>query len=321
MDFLKSIEIAQLALKHRPNKNQKQRIILILYSPLAEEAAVLINLAKKAKKNGVAIDVINIGARENLEKLQTFIENVNNADNSHLVHIDIGVASVADVVISSPITQVPGAAGGAEGGAGGAGDIGRVDPNMDPELAEAIRQSLEEQKQMLQAAEAKKEEKKQPVPSATTPASIPASAVPAAAAPANAPQTEDAFAGLSEEEIMQRAIMLSLEGKVDEAKEGQGDVQIPAVQQLAPMAPVSVSTGEKMEVKKQPEKKVDLEAELLKNKDFVSELIKGLPEMTEEDKQKVISSLGQQEQKKEQKKEEKKTGAEKMEDIKPEQKK
>eukprot|EP01022_Parablepharisma_sp_SALTPOND_P014827 TRINITY_DN205_c0_g5_i1.p7 TRINITY_DN205_c0_g5~~TRINITY_DN205_c0_g5_i1.p7 ORF type:complete len:208 (-),score=60.47 TRINITY_DN205_c0_g5_i1:1411-2034(-) len=186
----------------------------------------------------------------------------------------------------------------------------QIDPNMDPELAEAIRQSLEEQKQTLQAAEAKKEEKKQ-VPSQPEPE----------------PQPEDALAGLSEEEIMQRAIMLSLEGKAEDAKEGQGDAQVPAMEQTMPAGPISVPTGAKMEVKKQPGKEempVDLEAELLKNKDFVSELIKGLPEMSEEDKMKVISSLGQKEKKEEKKTEAKKeeeSKKESMEDIKEPEKK
>ena len=320
MDFTKTIEIAQLALKHRPNKNQKQRIIAIIYSPLAEEASVLTNLAKKAKKNGVAVDLINIGARENLEKLQSFIESVNNADNSHLVHIDIGAASVADVVISSPITQGAVPTGEAIGGAAAA-DMGRIDPNIDPELAEAIRQSLEEQKQMLQPAEPKAEEKKeaqqQPRPEAVQPAQA---------------QSDDAFAGLTEEEIMQRAIMLSLEGKQEEVKE-EPQPEVPAP--IRPFNPDEQTTTvthsipqppapEKMEVpmapKKEEKKTVDLEAELLKNRDFVNELIKDLPEMTEEDKMKVISSLSQKETKKqENKKDEPKKDS--MEDIKPSEKK
>lgn len=145
-----------MALKHRPNRNQRQRIVALIYSPLLEDVAQLINLAKKAKKNSVAVDIVNIGVHENIEKLRTFIENVNNADNSHLVHVEIGAGSVADMVISSAINT---AAMGNDNAGSMGNNMGNVDPNMDPELAEAIRQSLEEQKQMLQPVEVKKEEK------------------------------------------------------------------------------------------------------------------------------------------------------------------
>ena len=266
----------------------------MICSPVVEDAAILTNLAKKAKKNGVAVDIVNIGTQENLGILQTFIDAVNNADNSHLVHVEAGVSNVADMVISSPINQVAVVAGGEVNPSAG---VGRVDPNMDPELAEAIRQSLEEQKTMLQASnvEVKKEEKKEPA------------------------AVEDAFAGLSEEEIMQRAILLSMEGKAEDAKEGQGEVEVPAMQQTMPTGPLGPETAHAMEVKKQ-EKPVDLEQELLKNQDFVTELIQTLPDMSEAEKMKVLSGLGQKE-KEEKKKSEGETKKDAMEDIKPVEKK
>ncbi len=219
MDFVKSIEIAELALKHRSNKSQKQRLIIVLYSPVLEDPAILQTLAKKARKNGVAVDVVNVGVRENMDKLQAFIDTVNNADNSHFLHVDVGVPSVADVVVSSPINQI---AAPVAGGASSSAGVAAVDPNMDPELADAIRQSLEEQKNMLQArgGEAKTEEKKEPAPApgsaapVAAPAAVPSQ--PVAAAPGAS--ADDPLAGLSEEEIMQRAIMLSLEGKAEEPR-------------------------------------------------------------------------------------------------------
>eukprot|EP00826_Nyctotherus_ovalis_P011493 TRINITY_DN12990_c0_g1_i1.p1 TRINITY_DN12990_c0_g1~~TRINITY_DN12990_c0_g1_i1.p1 ORF type:complete len:288 (+),score=118.28 TRINITY_DN12990_c0_g1_i1:459-1322(+) len=266
IDFTKSIEIAQLALKHRPNRNQRQRIIAIVYSPLVEDEAQLVNLAKKAKKNSVAVDVVNIGVHENIDRLKAFAENVNNADNSHLVHVDIGAGSVADMVISSPINTAAMA-----NNAGGMGDnMGNVDPNMDPELAEAIRQSLEEQKQMLQGTEAKEEKKQEDEKS-----------------PAEAAPQEERENGLTEEEELQQAILLSMQGKDDESA--------PAPQNPAE-AVAPIPTEEKPKPKPE-EKKVDLEAELLKNPDFVSELIEGLPEMTEDEKKKVISSLDKKDEK------------------------
>lgn len=232
-----------------------------------EDIAQLINLAKKSKKNSVAVDVVNIGVYENIDKLKAFIENVNNADNSHLVHVDVGVGSVADMVISSPINTA--AIGNANAGGMG-GDMGNVDPNVDPELAEAIRQSLEEQKQMLQAAEEKKEENKREDEKQVQ------------GAPQENVEGEDE---ITEEERLQRAIMLSLEGREDEPAQAQTETVDP---------------------NRTEEKKVDLEEELLMNQAFVSELIEGISGITEDEKNKVISSMDKKEEKAETKKEEKK---------------
>ncbi|CAD6899689.1 unnamed protein product [Tilletia caries] len=67
------INIAQLALKHRQNKNQRQRIIAFVGSPLENESDLdLIKLGKKLKKNNVAVDIINFGEDEtNEDKLET----------------------------------------------------------------------------------------------------------------------------------------------------------------------------------------------------------------------------------------------------------
>lgn len=279
VDFVKAIEISQLALKHRQNKNQKQRVILLICSTLVEQPAVLQTLAKKAKKNGLSIDIVNIGSNENVEKLQAFIETVNNADNSHFLHIENRSLRVPDVVISSPIAQ---------SGPAAPGEIGHpassaVDPSQDPELAEAIRQSLEEQKNTLakaseetkkeQKAEEKKEEKKDEV------------------------KKQEGAPGMTEEEEeeLKMAIMLSMkdEGK-DEKKE---ESPIVAEERKEPAAPV-----------KEQKKTEDLEAQLMQNPEFVTDLIKSLPGMTEEGRKKIISSVVQKEEaKKEEKKKEEET--------------
>ncbi|PNH09728.1 26S proteasome non-ATPase regulatory subunit 4, partial [Tetrabaena socialis] len=146
-----SVQIAQLALKHRQNKNQRTRIVIFVCSPVAEEKEKLIKIAKKLKKNNVAVDVVSFGAEdENAEKLEAFHEAVNSNGNSHLVTVPPGPV-LSDVLISSPIFQGEGGgaygfAGGAGGGGGGGGggaaggdgfEFG-VDPNMDPELALAL---------------------------------------------------------------------------------------------------------------------------------------------------------------------------------------
>lgn len=108
-------------------------MVAFIASPLEDNEKNLVTLAKKLKKNEVAVDLVNIGQPQNLSKLQAFIEAVNKEDNSHLVDIPCGL-SVCDILVSSPVV-------------GGNQNFGFDDPNMDPEIAEAIRLSLEEEKQ------------------------------------------------------------------------------------------------------------------------------------------------------------------------------
>src|SRR6267154_259173 len=64
IDIPTALSIAQLALKHRENKNLRQRIIVFVGSPLEGQGAdekVMVKLAKKLKKNNVAIDVVCFG--------------------------------------------------------------------------------------------------------------------------------------------------------------------------------------------------------------------------------------------------------------------
>eukprot|EP00951_Prasinocladus_malaysianus_P035777 scaffold371430_cov52-Prasinocladus_malaysianus.AAC.1 len=49
-----SVQIAQLCLKHRQNKNQRQRVVIFAGSPISEDKDKLVKIAKKMKKNNVA---------------------------------------------------------------------------------------------------------------------------------------------------------------------------------------------------------------------------------------------------------------------------
>jgi 26S proteasome regulatory subunit N10 len=149
------VQVAQLALKHRQNKNQRQRIIAFVGSPLEDDSKELVKLGKKLKKNNVAIDVVNFGeTAENQEKLEAFIAAVNSNDNSNLLTVPPGPHILSDIIISSPILQDGEGGGGAAMGAGGMGMMGApsqfdygVDPSLDPELAMALRISAEEERQ------------------------------------------------------------------------------------------------------------------------------------------------------------------------------
>lgn len=159
--FCSGIQVAALALKHRQNKVLHQRIVIFVGSPIEESDRELEKLAKKMKKNNIAIDVINFGEEGvNSDKLDRFQQIINNQDNSHLVTVPPGPRMLYEVIATSPILMEEGFdMGGGYGAADPFGDI--MDPNADPDLALALRLSLEEEKarQEREAAEkAKKEE-------------------------------------------------------------------------------------------------------------------------------------------------------------------
>lgn len=165
------IHVTQLALKHRQNKSQRQRIIVFTCSPINEDEKNLVKLAKKMKKNNVSIDFIAFGDLdpENTKKLEAFNENIKGGDGSHLEIIPPGPSLLSDHIISTPILAGEGVAprgdtGGEGGGdaAGGGFDFG-VDPSADPELALALRMSMEEEK-ARQEKEAPKEPTLEDIP-------------------------------------------------------------------------------------------------------------------------------------------------------------
>ena len=60
-----------LALKHRQNKSQRQRVVVFAGSPVSEDEETLVRLGKKLKKNNVAVDVVAFAnIEENEAKLQ-----------------------------------------------------------------------------------------------------------------------------------------------------------------------------------------------------------------------------------------------------------
>lgn len=175
VDIPASVQVASLALKHRRNKNGAQRVVVFVGSPLdgSVEARALQRAGRQLKKNNVAIDVICMGEHETNEgRLQELVDAANGTGDGgertcNLVTIPAGVLP-SDVLVSSPIIGggggggggggMPGSPGGAAGGSGGGADAfaeyGGVDPNMDPELAMALRVSMEEERARQERAAA-----------------------------------------------------------------------------------------------------------------------------------------------------------------------
>ncbi|KAL4241444.1 proteasome subunit S5A family protein [Abortiporus biennis] len=183
IDLPTAISTAQLALKHRQNKNLRQRILVFIASPLegpSTDERNMVKLAKKLKKNNVAVDVIAFGdAIDDSENpvLKAFVENASSSDNSHYLAIPPGPHLLSDAVISSvvlaadrgiPEDAIGGGPAASTSGAANNFEFG-VDPSLDPELAMALRMSMEEE-QARQAAAAKAT-KETGAPSAPEPSS------------------------------------------------------------------------------------------------------------------------------------------------------
>jgi len=196
MRLVPGLKIAHLALKHRQGKNHKTRIVAFVGSPIAVDEKEMMKLAKKLKKEKVSIDIINIGEEEhNTDLLNKFVETINGKEgtSSHLVTIPPG-PHLSDALVSSPILQ--GEDGGAAVGGGGSFEFG-VDPNDDPELALALRVSMEEQRARQQAEAGANPQEGGGEAGAET------------AAPAAAGGGEE---DTSEEAMLQRALAMSMGG-------------------------------------------------------------------------------------------------------------
>lgn len=127
---------------------------------MKENEADFEELGVRMKRNNVAIDVINFAHPENVPKLQAMVNAANSNGNSHFLDVPIGVAQITDILIASPIINegmdagMAGADVAMNAPAGGVpanpvsqfAEYGGIDPSLDPELAMALRISLEEER-------------------------------------------------------------------------------------------------------------------------------------------------------------------------------
>ncbi|CAE7350112.1 RPN10, partial [Symbiodinium necroappetens] len=132
-DLLRAIQTAQLALKHRQNKKQKQRIIAFVGSPVTATEKELETLGKNLKKNSVALDLVSFGeVEENAPKLEKLMKALNSEDTSHLLEAPVGPKLLSDILLSSPIVNPDGEAAAMGGEGGDAGFEFGINPNDDP---------------------------------------------------------------------------------------------------------------------------------------------------------------------------------------------
>jgi len=224
-NFSTSLRIAHLALKHRTSKNHRQRILIMVCSPLQETEGELVKLAKKLKKENVNVDVVNFGEDEcNVEVLAKFIETLNGKSTDpqcHLVNVPAGSNLNDGVRMSRICGNEPGAATAGAMDTGGMEDW-MDDPNMDPDLALALRVSLEESRA--------RQQQEAGAGQAEVPATIPEESAPNSQEGGQAPV--QALVDDDDAELM-RALEMSLapggtEGEAEEAEPDGDDEQLAA---------------------------------------------------------------------------------------------
>jgi 26S proteasome regulatory subunit N10 len=291
-NFVAGLKTAQLALKNRQNKNQRQRIVMFVGSPIANPVKELVKLGKNFKKNNVSVDVVNFGhenvSNENEAKLTAFMEAVTSSDNCHMITVAPGPHTIlSDVVLSSVImssgdggpVMSQAAAGGGGAGAGGASHAatGGVDPNMDPELAMVLRMSMEEERQRQESAAA--------AASAASVAEAGTSSAEAAAATATAAAAAmdvEADEDMDEAALLAQAIAMSMDDDEEEAAAAEpavvaeGDAGAAAEPAAAAAAPADAGAAAA------PAGGVDDDgvADALRDPDFIQSLLESVPGVT-----------------------------------------
>lgn len=282
MNLAAGIQVAQLALKHRQNKKQQQRIIVFAGSPVKHDKKVLELIGKKLKKNSVALDIVDFGEEDDgkPEKLEALLATVNNNDSSHIVHVPSGPNALSDVLISTPIFTGDGeggsgfAAAAAAAAAGGvSGFEFGVDPNLDPELALALRVSMEEERARQEAAakkaaeEAAKQEKGGEHPSGSQDATMTEN---------TPPEAENKKNDLTDEEnaLLQQALAMSMDDPstghdlrdTDMSEAAVDDPDLALALQLSVQDSTKDSTSQQTDMSK-----------LLADQSFVSSILASLP--------------------------------------------
>lgn len=102
--------------------------------------------------------MINFANPDNVSKLEALVNACDNSSNSHFLDVPLGISMITDILFTSPILHGDEAGISASGGAAGGqfSEYGGINPDLDPDLAMALKVSMEEAK-----AKQKTEEPKQ----------------------------------------------------------------------------------------------------------------------------------------------------------------
>lgn len=241
------------------------RIVVFVGSPVNHDEADLVKLAKKLKKEKVNVDIVSFGDHQkNNDIFTSFINVLNGKDGtgSHLVCVPRGSA-LSEALISSPIIQGEDGTGGA--GLGGAGFEFGVDPNEDPELALALRVSMEEQRQRQEEEQRRAQGSSEPGAQEGTSSG--------GAALASQPNTEEA--------LLERALALSTDDAMPDFANMTEEEQIAFAMQMSmqdAQQEAPISQPAKRQKKEETPMEVDEDInEVITDPEFLQSVLENLP--------------------------------------------
>jgi len=227
-------------------------------------------MAKKLKKEKVSLDIVSFGEVDaNAELLKKLIEAVNGKDGtggSNLVTIPSG-PHLTDALVSSPIVQNEGSAVPTIATGGGGFEFG-VDPSEDPELAMALRISMEENR-ARQAAEdtaGTKEEAASTEPIANQPEDEEMLARALALSNTSDKKQEADLAAMTEEEQIEYAMKMSMQTS-DDPEESVKDEKME----------VDQPSDDATKVKTEKEPKSEDYSEVVNDPQFLQSVLESLP--------------------------------------------
>lgn len=140
--FARSVQIAQLSMKNRINKQQHERIVVFIASEIKDKEETLLKIARNLKRNNTTLNIINIRCQKNQEILQKMIEVLEDEGESSLINYDDNNSLLVDFLKRTPLM----------GNVQGAAPQENND-YMDEELQMVLRISLEEEQKRLQELE------------------------------------------------------------------------------------------------------------------------------------------------------------------------
>lgn len=148
-NFGHGIQIAMLALSHVKNTRSEKQVVVFCGSPILESQERLVQLAKALRKDDVGISVVSLGVPANTPLLNKFVDAVGR--NAYLYVIPEGHA-VLDVLFTTALMGGDGAGVPAMGSGAGGPPTALGQDADDPQMAMALRASLEEEQRRQAAA-------------------------------------------------------------------------------------------------------------------------------------------------------------------------
>jgi len=169
--IVKGVKIAQLALKHGIETKGVKRVVVFVGSPIQDNQRALKKVGKHLRRNNVSVDAVMMGDfPENEAKLRALVDTARTEDGPpcELMTIPPGVRPVdvlrrthlcggaaTGAAAAAAATATGTATGGATTGTTSGSNFeeyGGFDPSVDPEMAQAMKMSMMEERARMEKA-------------------------------------------------------------------------------------------------------------------------------------------------------------------------